>query len=497
MSTSIALVSRNEGGITHHCSSCSLRCIALVSFAFLLSILNIAPHFHFARRAAPPSMVPSRAHLQSITTIPQFGSSMEFDSAYGYIFNIRSTTTGPAVIITGIDFVTESTARVNYELWSRLGSYESYKGTYDGWELVASGTTRGQGSSGYTSIPDAMFTPVSIPGGSDDDGTRAFYLTLNTKELVYKLGESGAAVADKQTQATSEELEVYEGESIMSYPFPDAETQSYFYRGPRQFVGVIHYDRLPCKPFSLYGQVDALPCPIIPTISPRPTDPPSDSPVTLAPTASMPPSSAGTSRPSTSLSPSFIEPTASPVDPIKANVITNLRNTPSRDMDERESDQYIVIVTDFLQKYSVNSMVIEEIEMWHQKPTTWVQKSVRRRAQVRATEVTLIIRISSFNPEIPQSTLGDLCVMAIQENEDELLSSLRVASAAYPFFDGIDAVQSMTIEKVTSPPTASPGSAGEKLAEPAEALGSGGVVEGEPGANTKEGPGAGGKSFCR
>jgi hypothetical protein len=55
----------------------------------------------------------------------------------------------------------------------------------------------------------------------------------------------------------------------------------------------------------------------------------------------------------------------------------------------------------------------------------------------------------------------------------------------------------MTIEKVTSPPTASPGSAGEKLAEPAEALGSGGVVEGEPGANTKEGPGAGGKSFCR
>eukprot|EP01082_Thalassiosira_pseudonana_P006809 g14891.t1 g14891 contig21:95760-96938(+) len=191
----------------------------------------------------PPSMVPSRAHLQSITTIPQFGSSMELDSAYGYIFNIRSTTTGPAVIITGIDFVTESTARVNYELWSRLGSYESYKGTYDGWELVASGTTRGQGSSGYTSIPDAMFTPVSIPGGSDDDGTRAFYLTLNTKELVYKLGESGAAVADKQTQATSEELEVYEGESIMSYPFPDAETQSYFYRGPRQFVGVIHYDR--------------------------------------------------------------------------------------------------------------------------------------------------------------------------------------------------------------------------------------------------------------
>ena len=166
-------------------------------------------------------------------------------------------------------------------------------------------------------------------------------------------------------------------------------------------------------------------------------------------------------------------------------------------MDERESDQYIVIVTDFLQKYSVNSMVIEEIEMWHQKPTTWVQKSVRRSAQVRATEVTLIIRISSFNPEIPQSTLGDLCVMAIQENEDEFLSSLRVASAAYPFFDGIDAVQSMTIEKVTSPPTASPGSAGEKLTEPAEALGSGGVVEGEPGANTKEGPGAGGKSFCR
>ena len=132
---------------------------------------------------------------------------------------MRTKPESGVVIINGFDFYTESTEDVNFELWSRLGSFKEYKGTYDGWDLIASGTTKGRGIGRYTPIPEEVYTPVSIPGGGGDSGTRAFYLTLDSFGLVYKLGDTGTG-SDELVSAETEDIEVYDGEGVLFYPFP-------------------------------------------------------------------------------------------------------------------------------------------------------------------------------------------------------------------------------------------------------------------------------------
>jgi len=171
-------------------------------------------------KTAVPSQAPSLSHNQVITT----GSKNDLElggtttSSYGYIFNIRTREDAGVVLIKGFDFYTESTDTVNFELWTRLGSYKGYKGTYDGWDLIASGSVTGRGIGRYTSIPEDTLTPVSIPGGGGEGGTRAFYLTLDTTELVYKIGEGVSS--DVLVQNESQDIEVYEGEGVLFYPFP-------------------------------------------------------------------------------------------------------------------------------------------------------------------------------------------------------------------------------------------------------------------------------------
>lgn len=116
----------------------------------------------------------------------------------------------PVVLLNGLDFYTESTDNVEFELWSRLGSFKEAKGTYEGWDLIAAGTVEGRGFGRYTAIPEDLFTQVWIPGGGGEKGTRAFYLTLTTINLVYKKG-SGTD-SDEMVHAKNDDLEVYEGE---------------------------------------------------------------------------------------------------------------------------------------------------------------------------------------------------------------------------------------------------------------------------------------------
>ena len=141
-----------------------------------------------------------------------------------------------------------------------------------------------------TSIPPELITPVPIDGMG---GVRAFYLTLDTKDMIYRVG--GGSVVDEVVQQSSEELEIYEGESVQAFPFPGAE-ESGAYVGPSQFVGTVHYDTLPCRPLEAYGVLYTMPCPIIPTISPVPT---SMAPTTMSPTVSRAP----TMKPTLELTP--------------------------------------------------------------------------------------------------------------------------------------------------------------------------------------------------
>lgn len=171
------------------------------------------------------------------------GGSQSLQFSYGCVFNVRTKPdVAGDVLLTGLDFYTKSTEYVEFELWTREGTFVGFKGSYDGWNPVASGTVLGRGTGGYTPVPDKLFDPVSIPGGGGEDGVRAFYLTLTTQDLLYKLGDgvsgSGSSLSDARAHAETAELEVWEGEGVLGYPFPDPD---FHYRSPRQFVGAIFY----------------------------------------------------------------------------------------------------------------------------------------------------------------------------------------------------------------------------------------------------------------
>ncbi|KAL7542699.1 hypothetical protein ACHAXR_012004 [Thalassiosira sp. AJA248-18] len=445
-----------------------------------------------------PSNSPSRSHEQAITTGSQqdltLGGSTSY--SYGLIFNIRTRSDGGVVLLNGFEFYTESSEYVKFELWTRMGSFKDYKGSYDGWDLIASGSVQGRGIGRYTSIPDELFTPVSIPGGGGDGGTRAFYLTFEAKELVYKIGSG--TTSDDAIQDFNEDIEIWEGESVLSYPFPEL---ALYYRFPRRFLGAVRYNRLPCKPFSLYGPVFDLPCPLVPTTAPS-LPPPSKSPVT-APPSKAPTTAALVGNPTVSpsisptvveqeptmepteprptLPPTSAEPTLSPIVPQRANVVSVIRNVPDRDMTEREIEKFLDIMKTFLTRHTQSSMVIDGIDLWHHKLTmadgddtvdsSTTSQVVSRGTlekrkgnantarkntipQVTAVEITMILRISiTF---LPLNLLGNLAAVSIDENQSELLALLNEQSAFYTYFRDMDGIQSHSIDYVTDPPTLRP-----------------------------------------
>jgi hypothetical protein len=82
---------------------------------------------------------------------------------------------------------------------------------------------------------------------------------------MYRTTATGSK-ADEMVQESTEDLELYEGESVHEFPFPVKSSNDGAYGGPHQFIGAIYFDTLPCKPLSDYGVLYSLPCPILPTI---------------------------------------------------------------------------------------------------------------------------------------------------------------------------------------------------------------------------------------
>jgi len=455
--------------------------------------------------SSEPSSEPSRSLDQYIMTGSQQDLQLggKTTSSYGFVFNIRTKPDASVVVMTGFDFYTETTDDVTFELWSRTGSYVNHKGTYEGWDMIGSGTIKGRGIGRYTAIPPELFTQVSIPGGGGEKGTRAFYLTLTTINLVYKLG-TGGITPDTKYHSDSPDIEIWEGEGVLKYPFPDPEeANGVFYRSPRQYLGAIYYDIMPCKPFSMYGPVMELPCPLVPTGSPTlpaPTKSPETEPPTLTPTTAAPvtgapftpapmyPTESPTNEPTSSRSPTY-EPTTpapsdAPVIPIRANMITILRNVPERYLTPRELEKFLEIALTFLRRHTEDSMAIEGLDLYHQKllkvdaascgEVTAQVSSPKKQArafttevettkgsfqgsskcQVWGMEVTLIAKVSfAF---LPHNLLGSMAAVAFEEHEQEFLDLLHEQQAFYTFFKIMDGVSAVGVQELTPPPTESP-----------------------------------------
>lgn len=168
-----------------------------------------------------PSEMPSRPFFTSLTTVTRKELTSVSSTSYGYIFNVRTKAEVGAVLIKGMDFYTDKFGSINYELWTRPGTFVGFRGKYNGWKLIATGSIKGRGAGELTSIPEEDFTEVSINGGGSNQGTRAFYLTLNSKDLVYQsAGGSFVSKADVNVHDETDEIEIYDGEAILAYPFP-------------------------------------------------------------------------------------------------------------------------------------------------------------------------------------------------------------------------------------------------------------------------------------
>ena len=154
--------------------------------------------------------------------------------SYGNMFAVRTKSGGPPVRITSLDFYTDRTYEVTYEVWTLDGPYDGNSLTDPGlWTRIAGGKVMGQGRTRPTPIPENNFVPVDVEGNG---GFRSFYVTLTTPDIRYR---TGAGTSDGQlTYADSSELTIYEGLGVILYPKP---TDLVNFKKPRNFLGNIHY----------------------------------------------------------------------------------------------------------------------------------------------------------------------------------------------------------------------------------------------------------------
>ncbi|KAL3817796.1 hypothetical protein ACHAXA_005829 [Cyclostephanos tholiformis] len=238
-------------------------------FGALLGVYAIEEGGLAESPSSSPSSPPTRDYEQAF--------EMDIDSnptgSYGIVFEIGTPRYGNTIMLTSISFVTLHTGKLEYEIYTKLGSFEKYLGNYASFDLIASGQVNGMGSSKYTRVLDndtiveggneslsyVGFRPVYVLG---DGGKRSFYITI-TKRFV---ADDGSAIPllfsppidgiegsyDYALVDSNSELEVYEGDGILEYPWPrvtgEMEGDDVYYRRPRGFFGSFEYNRVPCYP---------------------------------------------------------------------------------------------------------------------------------------------------------------------------------------------------------------------------------------------------------
>lgn len=117
--------------------------------------------------------------------------------SFGNVFEIKTKPTSETVLIKGLAFYTAVAEQVSYEVYSKEGTWVGHEGKLESYEKVAEGRARSEGScdestkadcdSYFLQIPFEKFNNVAVSGGG---GSRSFYITLKTKVIMYKRGNS-------------------------------------------------------------------------------------------------------------------------------------------------------------------------------------------------------------------------------------------------------------------------------------------------------------------
>ena len=200
--------------------------------------------------------------------------------SYGIVFDVRTPKDGNTILLTSMSFVTSTNGTLEYEIYSKLGKWQNTLGDTASYELIASGQIVGQGSEAYTRVHDddtivtdvngtdsyyIGFMPIHIPGNR---GRRSFYITTTKKymsadgtpiPILFSNAITNDTSYDYQLIDNTAELEIYEGDGILDYPWPRGASEDVYYRRPRGFFGSFEYEREPCGVTNFTGW----PCPYV------------------------------------------------------------------------------------------------------------------------------------------------------------------------------------------------------------------------------------------
>jgi len=166
-------------------------------------------------------------------------SLIDTTKSYGHMFDIGSNYPG-GIIIEGLEFYTDETTLLNYEIYTTPKSHTNFISSTD-WDEVAKGRVSGGGADFRTAIVGRnVFKPIII----EADTKRGFYITLDTQNLRYSASK-GRTVGD--VFASNNYITIGVGVGVANYPLGG----KFFY--PRQWSGRVLYRTIrPCpEPISV------------------------------------------------------------------------------------------------------------------------------------------------------------------------------------------------------------------------------------------------------
>ncbi len=228
--------------------------------------------------AEAPSSMPSLSPTRDFDQVFETKIDPTPTGSSGIVFSLKTTKGGPSVRLVGMKFITPFEGVLEYEVYSKLGSWRNFVGRTHEFELVASGQVTGKGPKTWvdiiqddhvgTVVNGNETTSVNYVGWNNihilgDGGERSFYVTT-TKRFLKEDQTSIPILFSSAMNSLSEslrqygmvesnaELELYEGDGILDYPWPtDPNGKSPYYRRPRGPIIAFNYERSPCEYRSL------------------------------------------------------------------------------------------------------------------------------------------------------------------------------------------------------------------------------------------------------
>ena len=155
--------------------------------------------------SAAPTAAPTRAWVQAAQTAAGAALYEGTSKSYGVLFEVQTQPDAETLLVQGLDFYADVVGEVSYEVLSKEGGWQGFEGDAENFTKIAEGAAYSPGKcsresedcdSHFTTIPFEEIDQVAIRGGG---GSRSFYITLMTRDILYSLSESSNITAQMET----------------------------------------------------------------------------------------------------------------------------------------------------------------------------------------------------------------------------------------------------------------------------------------------------------